>query len=334
MFPPEDRVGSIKTACKLVNPVNSCCLVLGGGGARGLAHLGAMQAIGELRVPVNRLVGVSMGALMAAFCVVELDPQRARRRIMEFLDSSPGQKLQSSVSSGGGLSGAPRRRWGTRFFREIIKHAIVSRAVRSQSLLPSTILRDSIDALVPDIDIQDLPTPLQIVTVDLISGQRVVLDSGSLRRAIRASMSIPGIFPAVRHEGRLLSDIGAYNLVPTDVPPSGQCLSTTPQEHVIAIDVGQQMDERTKCNSALDAMLRSQFLAEQAMRQITLAKADMVIRPNLGQAEWFDFSDPLSIIDAGYHAASQAFGGGRQDAKELAVPIMDLNSPPCKNTIS
>lgn len=306
IFRPNNR-GSSHSLKRSFNPDNPCCLVLGGGGARGLAHLGAMQAIAETRVPVHRVVGVSMGALMGAFCLVEGDPRRAQQNAMQFLDSIEGRKLQSSVSSGGGLSGSANRRWGTKVLRKLIKHTLVSKLVTSKSLLSGKILRDLISPLVPDIDIRDLPTPFQIATVDLHSGRRVMLDSGPLRSAIQASMSIPGIFPAVQHGDQLLSDIGAYDLVPCDAPPSHQFVKSGP-ENVIAVDVGQKIDERTNCNSALDAVLRTQFLAEQKMRQISLSKADVVIRPQLRNSEWFDFSSPESIIQAGYNAAAHSLG--------------------------
>ena len=101
---------------ELNGDLRNYCLVLGGGGARGLAHLGVMQAVAEKRISVTRVVGVSMGALMGAFCLIERDPLRAQKRAMEFLDSVEGKKLQSSVSSGGGLSKSQSRRWGTEIY--------------------------------------------------------------------------------------------------------------------------------------------------------------------------------------------------------------------------
>jgi NTE family protein len=286
--------------------LDSYSVVLGGGGARGLAHLGAMQAISEKRITVNRVVGVSMGALMAGLCAFEGDMLRARGRALEFLDSRSGKKLRSSISGGGGISNkSPTRRWSVTLLHEIKKKKALLQSLRSQSLLPSKVLRDAINFLIPDIDIRDLPTPLQIVTVDLHSGMRVVLTEGSLRRAIRASMSIPGVFPAVHCGDQWLSDIGAFDLVPCDVPPDERAVSLG-NEGVIAVDVGKRVDELEKCDSAITAILRSQTLAEYMIRQQSLAKADVVIQPKLKQSEWFDFSDPESFMDAGYDAAHKA----------------------------
>lgn len=307
------------------DPKNAFCVILGGGGARGLAHLGAMNALLTSPIRVGRLVGVSMGALMAALCAVENDPENARARAIGFLQSRTGQKLRTMVMSNSGLSQQkPGLKFGAKLYRELKKKKALARAIRSQSLLPSTILREMIEALIPDIDIEDLPIPTQIATVDLRSGQRVVLESGSLRRAVRASMSIPGVFPAVHHDGMLLSDIGVYNSVPCDIP-KGTGSVHHDHEQIIAIDVGQRSDVEAACDTALDCLLRFQSLAEQSIRRQSLALADWVVCPNLPKTEWFDFSNPDPIIDAGYEAASALLGKHPNGA--IHPPIPGINLP-------
>jgi NTE family protein len=287
-----------------------------------------MRAIEEQRLSVNRLVGVSMGSLIAGLCATEDDPIQARCRAMDFFRSRTGKKLRTLVASHPGLaSHKSGLRFGTTLFRELKKQTALARAMRSQSLLPSKILRQLIDALVPDIDIVDLPIPLQIATVDLRSGQRVVLESGSLRRAIRASMSIPGIFPAVHHDGMLLSDIGVYNSVPCDIPthiPAAKCGA----EGIIAIDVGQQEDEQAACHTALDCFMRFQSLAEQTIRRQSLTLADFVVRPDFPRTEWFDFSDPDPIIQAGFDAAAKLFADPDPLGGAHIVPTANISATP------
>ena len=292
------------TNCSDPTAFESYCVVCGGGGARGMAHLGALHAVAEQNVPVGRMVGVSMGALMGAFCLVERDTERAQRLALEFLHSAKGQKLRSSVAAGSGLSMSAKRRWGTGLVRKIIKHAIVSKAVNRAALLPGKILSDLIHPLIPDIDIRDLSTPLQIAAVDLLSGQRVVLSSGSLRLAIRASMSIPGIFPAVRYGDQLLSDIGAYDIAPTDIAADSYNVESG-TEGTLVIDVGRRPEVVANCKNAIAAVLRSQVLAEHVIRQKSLANADIVIQPNLQAYHRFDFSSPDSMIAAGYKSATK-----------------------------
>ena len=279
------------------------CLVLGAGGARGLAHLGVMKALGESQVQINRIVGVSMGSLVGGLCAVEGDVARATQKVLDFFDSSSGRKLRSAVMATGGTSADSESfSWPVTVLRKIKKRTAMIRALRSQSLLSSTVLRDAIDLIIPDLSIEDLPTPLQIVTVDIRTGTRVILNSGSLRRAIRASMSIPGIFPAVSHQSQRLGDIGVYDSVPCDIPVDRRCLLQK-GEPIIAVDVGQDVEEQTDRQTALHSAMRFQAFAEQTIRQQSLARADVVVKPNIERIPWFDFSNPQAVIEAGYDAA-------------------------------
>ena len=302
MNPSSSRRPSTRSTLNLQNPT---CVVLGGGGSRGLAHLGVLQACAEARVPVGRLVGVSMGALMAGLCASSGKPELAKQQFLNFIQSKNGQKLVASVQAASAFSKTKQKsRWTDKLKRTLKTQVAVSRAVRSQSLLSSSILRKLIDGLLPDIDIRDLSTPIQIATFDLRSGHRVVLTEGSLRRAVRASMSIPGIFPAVHFGDQLLSDIGMYDSIPTDVLPCPRVLHSQ-RETVIAVDVGLELDRNFDCDTALDAMIRGQILSEFMIRQQSLMKADIVVRPSMSEAEtqWFDFSQPERLIENGYLTA-------------------------------
>ncbi|WP_372716889.1 patatin-like phospholipase family protein [Novipirellula sp.] len=282
-------------------------VILGGGGARGLSHLGAMKAIGESGIAVSSLIGVSMGALMASLCSYERNIDEATASALRFLTSPSYRRLQAKVmrASQGSAGRCETNRWSTRLVRGILTHQFLARVVRSPSLLPANFLDAVIDPLIPDVDIRDLPVPLHLVAVDLVTGRRVVLSSGSLRTAVRASMSIPGIFPAVPWEDQLLSDIGVYDAVPCGVVneldhPSHDARS------IIAVDVGRAMDRNVQCRSGLDAILRFQELAEQQIRQQSLQAADVVIRPEVQHLSWFDFTSPEPIIQAGYDAGTKS----------------------------
>lgn len=280
-------------------------VMLGGGGARGLAHLGAMRAIGHSGIGIGRMVGVSMGALMAALCAVERDVERAELRAREFLESDRYRALQQRVmGAAAGASGRPEtdarwlRRWRNLFWAQ----QAIGRAARSESLLPSTLLDSITEELLPDLAIEDLRTPLHLITVDLQSGERVVLSEGSLRQAVVASMSIPGVFPAVHWEGRRLSDVGVYDAVPCDL--ARELMG----EHgeLIVIDVSPTESPHVGCRTALQSVLRFQELAEQRIREQQLTLADLVVRPNVGSVAWFDFTNPDPLIQTGYDSAASA----------------------------
>ena len=241
-----------------------------------------------------------MGALMASLCAITGDPQVSTNETLGFLKSSSGRKIRAAVLAAGGFNQGNRKRtWGKKLFHSLKQQAAFSRAINSKSLLPSTILRDAIDHLIPDVDIRDVPIDLQIIAVDLELGRRVVLREGSLRRAIRASMSIPGIFPAVRWEDMWLNDIGNYDTVPCDVARLEQQFTGK----IVAVDVGPDPMQPTVCDSAMDSMVRASAIAETIIRQKSLPLADLVIRPKFESQQWYDFGDLESLIELGYREA-------------------------------
>ena len=285
---------------------SSCCIVMGAGGARGLSHLGALHAIAENKISVDTIVGASMGALMASLCAIEGDPRTAARRATEFLRSKAGRKIRATVLGAGQFNSAKHQRgWTTKLFHSLKKQAALSRAIHSKSLLPSNVLRDAIESLIPDIDIRDVPVDLQIVTVDLEQGKRVVLTEGSLRRAIRASMSIPGVFPTVRWGDMRLNDIGNYDTVPCDIPKIDKRYNGA----IIAVDVGPCPNQSAACNTAMESMVRANIVAETLIRKRALAYADLVIRPEFAGKQWYEFNDLEFLIQSGYSAAHKVIAG-------------------------
>ena len=241
-----------------------------------------------------------MGALMASLCAITGDPQVSTNETLGFLKSSSGRKIRAAVLAAGRFNQGNRKRtWGKKLFHSLKQQAAFSRAINSKSLLPSTILRDAIDHLIPDVDIRDVPIDLQIIAVDLELGRRVVLREGSLRRAIRASMSIPGIFPAVRWDDMWLNDIGNYDTVPCDVARLEQRFAGK----IVAVDVGPDPMQPTACDSAMDSMVRASAIAETIIRQKSLPLADLVIRPKFESQQWYDFGDLESLIELGYREA-------------------------------
>lgn len=311
-------------------------VLLGGGGARGLAHLGAMHAIGQFGIGVGRLVGVSMGALMASLCAVHRNVASAESAVREFLQSDACQTLQQHVvqaasdphrhsltasaaahlSDPGDFSddaidraekAQARAAWGHRFRRFMWIQRFLSRAAKDQSLLPQSVLTDIIDALLPNIAIEDLSTPLHLITVDMRTGEKVVLSSGSLRRAVLCSMSIPGIFPAVPDSGRLLADVGVYDAVPCGL--TRKLMESLRVSHdLIVVDVGKTQSANRECRTALNSIMRFQELAERQIRESELLDADVVIRPAFDSTAWFDFSNPDALITAGHDAGLMSLG--------------------------
>ncbi len=278
-------------------------VALGGGGARGLAHLGTIQAIGESGVQIERIVGVSMGSLAGALCAVTPDTSLAQAKTTQLLHSPTFQKRQRMLFGGttpedqltSGIFS-----WFERAKKYLHAHRKLTKAVTSPALMSDIALQEAIDHLLPDINIQDLPIPMSVVAVDLLSGQRVILENGPLRKAIRASTAIPGIFPAVRWDDMLLSDVGVIESVPALIA------SSYASDLTIAVDVGQTINRVKKCDTAIEAMLRMDDICESMIRPKLMTAADILIQPKVGHYPWFDFTHPERLIEEGHRAAHLA----------------------------
>ncbi len=279
-------------------------LALGGGGARGVAHLGVFQALQEHNVGINRIIGVSAGSMAGGMIAFEPDVEKLKSRALDYLLSDTFQQHQRRLF---GSSHRPSREEDSRFYSWYQKLARIVRKNRAMyrgsflpSLLSSQILDEVLEHLLPDVDIADAPTPLHIVTADLLSGHPVVFDRGPLRLLSKASSSLPGIFPPVEYEGMLLVDVGVCCSLPV------MTALTYDPKHLIAVDVSSGIRPRTECNTAFDVMMRMDEIGENMLRQAVEDGADLIIRPQVGDIEWFDFSTSADVIQAGYDAAIHA----------------------------
>lgn len=291
-------------------------LALGGGGARGLAHLGAIQAVKEAGITVDRMVGTSMGSLAGALAATGDPNADVSEQAISFLHSAEFESKQEALFganpkpgmlSTGGLLG-----WYDRLRSYLWTQQLVHRVFRRRSILPGKVLEEVIADLIPDIDIAETHIPLSVVTVDLLSGHQVVLERGSLRKAIAASAAIPGIFPPVEWGNMLLCDFGVIDSLPTRVARNYS------HDILIAIDVGPEQAKVENCESALHVLLRMDEIAERLVRRDSSQLADVLIRPDVGQFEWFDFSQPEPLIEAGLRAGRAAL---RNYTVEAAFPI-------------
>ena len=190
-----------------------------------------------------------------------------------------------------------------------IFHRVISRT----SMLPGVLLNEVVSHLIPEIDISETKIPLGVVSVDLVSGHQIVLERGSLQTAIKASASLPGIFPPVEWGDMLLSDIGVFNSLPAIVAQSYD------NDVVIAVDVSSGLKRQTKFDNALDVLMRIDEVGETLYRKHIRSKADLLIRPAVDGTEWFDFSRAPKLIENGL------LEGRRAIRKFLAKRESDTN---------
>lgn len=279
-------------------------LVLGGGGARGLAHLGVLRVLEEARVPVRAIVGNSAGAIMAAAWLQQESAERAIRHILAFQYSPTFQRLGLSFR-GKRHDGRPRSFLG-RMLTGWRSHVAMHLLFRRASLFHRRRLEILVGAAVRPGRIEELRLPLHVVTLDISSGEEVVLDRGDLRTILTASASVAGFFPPVLVEGRPLIDSGLADNLPV-VAARERCGGP-----IVAVNLSCSTDMRFDGLTGIEALLRSEELASRFNNRQRAELADVRIEPRVGNRYWLDFSEPESIIAAGEAAARDALAGIRR----------------------
>ena len=272
-------------------------LALGGGSARGIAHVGVLEWFEEHRIPIDFVVGTSMGGLVAGAYASGMTPAEIRQMMREadwdlmFLADSPFRYKSF------------RRKLDKRAFPSQLEFGLKHGLSLPGALNPGQQVALMLDRIaLPYGDLQsfdDLPTAFRAVATDLRKGEVVVLDRPPLARAMRATMAIPGVFAPVNWEDWLLVDGGALNNIPADVTRS------LGADVVIAVNVGADAGDESQQQQSLIALLgRTIDTMMTTSTRRALESATLVIDPDLkglGSSSWRE-SDNLA--DRGYQAAN------------------------------
>jgi NTE family protein len=274
-------------------------LVLSGGGARGAAHVGVLKVLDELRIPIDAIAGTSMGAVVGGLYASGL----SGREIEKLMSSVDWQDAFRDRSRRVDLS-FRRKREDRDFLVQLPlglrggKFQLPRGLIQGQKL--SLILRELTLHAAAVRDFDDLPTRFRAVSTDLETGKPVVLGSGDLATAIRASVSAPGLFTPVESEGLILVDGGIAENLPIDVARSMNV------DMLIVVDVGFPLATRERLGSV--AGISNQMLAilirrDSERQRATLTDSDITIDPALGDASSFDFTRLTRLIRFGEDAA-------------------------------
>ena len=309
-------------------------LVLSGGGARGAAHIGVLKVLEQLRIPVDAVAGTSMGAVVGGLYASGLSARDI-------------EKIMTSLNWQDAFRDRPPREDLTLRRKEedenfLVKfplairggHIVLPRGLIEGQRLTQTLRRLTLPvARISNFD--DLPTPFRAVATDLESGDSVVMSSGDLTTAMRASLSAPGVFAPVERDGRLLVDGGIADNVPVDIARSMGV------DRVIVVDVGFPLLSRQQMSSApaISNQMLAILIRRNASAQLaTLSAQDILIQPELGDTSSFDFGVVSKIIGVGEAAAriksaqlaalavsEQAMAGyvARREAARAAPPVID-----------
>ena len=248
-------------------------LALSGGAARGLAHIGVLEVLHKEGIPIDMIAGTSAGAVAGAVYASNRDIARMKKEVLEVNWMKIAPLIDLSLFKGGLIKGT-----------------------KIKGLLASYVGGN--------IKFSDLKIPFACVASDIETGEEIIIDSGSVPEALRASISVPGIFAVVKHEGRYLVDGGLTTPVPVSVAKKMGA------DFIIAVnvtpDVSNRVQKIRKEPSIFHVLMQSIYITTYAMAQHNLEDADIVIEPDIAHLGAGDFQKAKELIRRGGQATQNA----------------------------
>src|ERR1700686_3746963 len=256
------------------------CLVLSGGGARGMAHIGVLKILEDLKIPIDCIAGTSMGAIVgglyaSGMTAVQIDATMRSLDWQEAFHDAPPRRDLAFRRKQDDPNFLVRLPLGLKHRQILLPKGFIQGQKLQETLRQVTLPFSN------STDFDLLPTPFRAVATDLETGNAVVMDKGDLAIAMRASMSAPGVFAPVESNGRLLVDGGlAENL-----PVNGE--RAMHADGLIVSDVTFPLQPRAALDSALS--ISNQMLAilvrkDSDHQRASLSPRDILIQPNLESA--------------------------------------------------
>ena len=286
-------------------------LVLSGGGARGAAHIGVLRVLEEMRIPIHCIAGTSIGAIVGGMYAAGLSPDDIEN-IMTSLDWNNifrDKPLPSDLTF-------RRKQDASQYLIDFDLGLKDGRLAMPKGLLQGQNLNMVLKSVLLHTenvtDFDHLRIPFRALAADIETGEAVVLDKGELVSAIRASMSIPGVFAPVERDGKMLVDGGVSNNLPVDAA------RRMGANVIIAVDIGTALSPRGELTSSvgITSQLITIMIQRNTAEQIrSLRENDVLIQPDLGDISTGDFTKAVQAVGIGLGAAKAA----RDDLARFSV---------------
>lgn len=272
-------------------------LALGGGGARGGIHVGVLKVLEEAGIPVSCIAGTSIGALVGGFYALSLNAGRLEERIRSYLSSDTFRRARFNLmAQADGLKEAPLF---SRIASFIKKEFLLAMALTRPHLIPKEQFQENLAYFIPDVRMEGTRIPFAAMATDLETGEGVLIREGSLRDAVYASCTYPGVVEAVRLQGRLLVDGGVVCMVPVEAARS------LGADLVLAVNAEKCIGEEVEGLSGIEVLFRADDIMAAELTRVQTEKADILIHPGVGNIKWYDFQRMPEYIAIGEKAARE-----------------------------
>ncbi len=265
-------------------------LALGGGAARGLSHIGVLEAFEEYCLPVDVIAGTSMGAIVGAMYATNPRAAAVRQRFLDYLQSDAFKNSRFDY-----LMDYPQENAG--FFDRLSqlarKSVFYTLIMTRTAFIGEEASQQNFALLIDDIDLSRTRIPFCTTALDLVSAQEFIFREGPLRQAVAASCAIPGLLPPVEQEGRCLIDGGWINAVPVAAARS------LGADVVIGVDVHSDLAPFITPETAVDVAARAEAVTRWNLTNHMAQTADCLLQPESGISHWADFSQFEAAVASG-----------------------------------
>lgn len=273
-------------------------LALGGGAARGVAHAGVLLELEKAGIPIDIIVGTSIGAVIGGMYAISPNADDVRAKLLGFFSSRDFQALRVDFTAS---TKSDERRGVLRKLAQTMRKSIFfGISITHLSYLSQEALEKEIGLLIPEMDFSQTKLPFSCAATDLNNNDVYYFSEGPMRRAIVASCSIPGIFPPVEYDGRQLIDGGWAVQSPV------RRVKEMGADFVIAVQIDTEGDEELEMKNGLDVVLLGNRTTRRTLAKIQLEEADWVIRPNICDIHWADFERAAECLEYGSREAVSA----------------------------
>ena len=263
-------------------------IALGGGGVRGAAHVGVLQEIDSAGIKIDRIAGVSAGAVIGCLYAYSLDGKWVEDHFRNIWSSQSLSGLTSKTFFDDGST----KSFVGGIKRTLTDYVIALISLHRNSLIKSDQLREILELLIPVDNFDQLKIPLKIISTDIASGKDVISEEGNLIDALIKSCSIPGIMePVIEGEGVIVD--GGVSM-PIPISPLLKSCDVT-----VAVDIGvYKFDNLTKLN-AKAIKVRSDIITSNSLKLKQVSDADLVIRPDTNGLHWSRFDAGEILLENG-----------------------------------
>lgn len=289
-------------------------LALGGGGARGFAHIGVLKRLEDEGIHPDIITGASMGALTGAVYAQTGDADTCYQRLNTMIESEAFEKLGLHLIK-------VSQRGGESFWHQVSSfvqdRVVINLAHFKTGLVPQVRIREAVQVAITDDTWPGNGLSLGIVATDLYTGEDVYFTEGSLTDAVMASIAIPGFLPPVILNDRTLVDGGVSQQVPI------RLAREMGADFVIAVDVGQDVEPVTELDNAMAIMSQSENIKSCHYRMMLNREADFLLDMDMPGVHWSAYEQREEFVKIGLQTFNRHEDALKRALRDRTHPWID-----------